>query len=201
VNRLFLSAMILTAWTAPALAATEGDGDGDASVLFEDTYLDSGYTALSVESAKIGKEPATFVGAAGGWRLSPALTLGLQANVLASAVKTEDDNPGKLSCILLGGFGEYEVWRHGLFSALAGASVNWGQLSKRADDPAEGADEYEADSFLAAGPQIAALVRLSYRLDLGVSVAARASRGVEVAGVEESALQGAVVGAFIRGNF
>lgn len=199
-------ALVLTAAASQAGTAL---ADDQKSVVFEDTYLENGYTAFGARAANVLGESQAFAGVLGGWHFTDRLVFGLRADALVSKVDTEVTDSKRLGVTQLGLFGEYEVYTKEIFSFSAGLSAGSGdagykvvteQANLSAAAPTK-ETEFRHDAFTFVEPEVTAAAHLSHRVDVAVSVGFRVVRGLDLEGVPEGSMNGGTAALMLRGNF
>lgn len=196
--------------TAAASQAGTASADDQKSVVFEDTYLENGYTAFGARAANVLGESQAFAGVLGGWHFTDRLVFGLRADALVSKVDTGVTDSKRLGVTQLGLFGEYEVYTKEIFSFSAGISGGSGDAgykivtegaSVTVTGPATKETEFRHDAFTFVEPEVTAAAHLSHRVDVALSVGFRVVRGLDLEGVPEDGMNGGTTALMLRGNF
>lgn len=201
-----LGAMILSAAATQAGMAL---ADDQKNVIFEDTYLERGYTAFGARTANVLGESQAFAGVVGGWHFTDRLVFGIRADALLSHVDTDVTDSKRLGVTQLGLFGEYEVYAKDIFSftaSLSGGSGDAGYKVVPDQDSLTAATggaetEYRHDSFTFIEPEVTAAMHVSHRVDVGVSFGYRTVRGLDLEGVTSEGMRGGTSALMMRGNF
>jgi hypothetical protein len=196
------------ALAATALQASVALADDQKSVIFEDTYLERGYTAFGARSANVLGESQGFASVLGGWHFTDRLVFGVRADALVSRVDTDVTDSRRLGITQLGLFGEYEVYRKDIFSfsaSLGGGSGDAGYKVVPRESSVTAATgtetEYRHDTFTFVEPELTAAVHVSYRVDVALSVGYRSVRGLALEGVTSEGMKGTTTALMMRGNF
>ncbi len=199
-------AMILTAAAAQAGVAL---ADDQKNVIFEDTYLERGYTAFGARSANVLGESQVFAGVVGGWHFTDRLVFGIRADALVSNVDTGVTRSKSLGVTQLGLFSEYEVYEKDIFSFTASLSAGSGDAGYKVLPDQDSLTvatggtetEYRHDSFTFIEPEVTAAMHVSHRVDLGVSFGYRTVRGLDLEGLTSEGMSGGTAALMMRGNF
>lgn len=205
MNRILQTALLAATCFAPKAHADE-----EKRVLFEDTYLERGYTAIGVHTANLMGGKQAFVGVLGGWRFDDRLVFGVSAEALASKVDADVVESSRLGVTLIGGFAEYEVRRLELVAFSASLGLGSGDAGYRAPDNASStalaADAstekvYYHDAFTVVEPQLTAYLHASHRVDFAFSLGYRKASGLDLEGVGAGGMNGVTTALMMRGNF
>lgn len=197
------------------LAGTaRADGSDEHRVVFEDTYLETGYTAVGINNAAAAQGRGTFASLEAGWHFDPELVLGIMGDVLIDKIAVTRAGAGNLDVNYLGLFGEWNAYSRDLFTVSARVASGWGQAGYRFSPVADTTSGSDLTASAASGertyvrssvgffePSVVAMAHISHRLDFGPSAGYRVVRGGQLDSVAVKSLGGAMVGVVLRGNF
>lgn len=196
--KVLFSTSLIAALLVAGTARAEGGDDREYLV---ESPSDEGSSSVAVRATPVLGQSSVIVGGNTVWNYGRFLNAGLGIYSIANGVTPVVEGAGTLNFFYAGFEIDVPLYTYRIATLSLASHLGLGEASYRSKDAQTGKEELKKRSVRIFEPSLAAFAHLTRRSDLGFAVGVRRVSKPDLAGIDDTALDGRVMSVILRGHF